>query len=258
MGLFDGQVALVTGATSGIGRALARHLAGQGARVIGAGRDQERLAQLAPEVDLALTLDVTRDPSVEVAAQVVQDRYGRLDVLVNNAGIGVFKPWDETTLDDHRRLHEVNVLGPVRLTRALLPHMVEAGQGAVVNVASVAGLRGYPRLGAYTASKFALVGWSETLRAELAGTGVDVVVACPPAVGTPFFENAGYPEYLDQRGPWPLMSAEACAARIARAIARRERRALIGPRAKVVYALSTLAPGAFEAFKAKVRGLPGR
>ncbi|MCB9742927.1 MAG: SDR family NAD(P)-dependent oxidoreductase [Alphaproteobacteria bacterium] len=250
-GRFQDKVVVITGATSGIGRSLAARMAQEGAIVVGGGRDQGRLAELAREISLALTLDLTREASVEVFAAAALDTHGRVDLLINNAGVGRFAPFLETPPEDFRRLFELNVIGAVRLTQALLPAMLERGEGRIVNVASVAGVRGYQRLSAYGASKFAMVGWSETLAAELVGTGVEVTVVCPPAVDTPFFENAGYPEHREARGPWPLMSADACAARIVDAVAQGRRRALLGPKAKLSYALSTLAPGLVERLKGR-------
>jgi len=239
---FRDQIVLVTGATSGIGLECARAFAAEGATVVGTGRDQERLAALGREVDLALTMDVTDDTQVAIAAQAVLDRYGRLDVLVNNAGVGLFRAWDETSIADMQRVMNVNVWGSVRVTGALLPAMLEAGSGVIVNVASVAGRRGYANHTAYCASKHAMIGWSEGLRCDLAGTGVDVVVVLPPAVRTPFFENAGYMTFDEDHPGLTIMTPVEVAAGLLDATASRARTKVLSARAKVLYGLSIIAP----------------
>ncbi len=237
---------MVTGATSGIGLATARAFTAAGARVVGTGRDQVRLAELGREVDLALTLEVTDDVSVDLATRAILDRHGRVDVLVNNAGVGLFRDWRDTTIEDMRRLLDVNLLGAVRVTRALLPAMIEAGRGTIVNVASVAGRRGYARHTAYCASKHAMIGWGEALRCDLAGTGVRVVQVLPPAVRTPFFENAGYHTFDEDHPRLRPIGPERVATEILDAVARGDRQRIITGRAKALYALSLVAPRALE------------
>ncbi len=243
---FSGQVVLVTGATSGIGLALARAFTAEGARVVGTGRDQSRLMSLASQVDLALTLDVTDDKSVRAAAQAVADRYGAVDVLVHNAGIGRFETFEDTTLDVMQQVMDTNLYGVVRLTRALLPAMKTRGRGTVCTIASVAGERGYPKHTAYCASKHALIGWSRALSKDLRGSGVDVVVVCPPAVDTPFFGNAGFHDYKEQHPGLVLMSPEDVAAGTLDAIADGKSQVILSPRAKVLWLLDKLAPPLVE------------
>jgi len=248
---FRDQIVVITGATSGIGLECARSFAAEGATVIGTGRDQERLAALGQEVDLALTLDVTDDTQVDIAAQAIIDRYGRVDVLVNNAGVGLFRAWNETEIADMERIMDVNVWGSVRVTNRLLPTMLSAGSGVVVNVASVAGRRGYANHTAYCASKHAMIGWSEGLRCDLAGTGVDVVVVLPPAVRTPFFENAGYMTFDEDHPDLTPMTAEEVAVGLLAATASRARTKILSTRAKVLYGVSIVAPDLLD----RVRGV---
>lgn len=248
---FSDQVVVITGATSGIGRSCALAYAREGATVVGTGRDQARLADLAPHVDLALTLDVTDAKSVEAATQAIIDRHGRVDVLVNNAGIGLFSPWQDTDVSAMQRVMDVNLYGVVRVTRALLPTMLAADRGAVVNIASVAGRRGYAKHTAYCASKHALMGWSEGLRCDLAGTGVDVVVVCPPAVRTPFFENAGYMTFDEDHPGLVPMTPDEVAEGTLDATEKRRRVEILSPRAKALYLASVVAPGLLD----RVRGM---
>ena len=246
---FTDQVVLVTGATSGIGLSTARAFSAAGATVVGTGRDQARLAELGRDVDLALTLDVTQDASVRTATAAVLDRYGRVDVLVNNVGVGLFEAWDDTSVADMKRLMDVNVWGSVRVTNALLPAMLAARSGRIVNVASVAGKRGYARHTAYCTSKHAMIGWSEALRCDLEGTGVELTVICPPAVRTPFFENAGYTTFDEDHPNLTPMTPEAVAEGLLDAVDRGRRQSILSPRAKVLYGLSLLAPNLVQTLR---------
>lgn len=238
---FVNKVVVVTGATSGIGLETARRFAATGAKVVGTGRDQTRLASLAKEVDLALTMDVTDDTSVAIATAAILKRYKQVDVLVNNAGIGLFRPWEETDIAAIEKVMAVNFYGAVRVARALLPALITSG-GVLVQVASVAGRRGYAKHTAYCASKHALIGWSESLRYDLAKTDADVVVVCPPAIRTPFFENAGYMTFeVDHPGLVTMPPVEV-ANEILKAATERPDTAVLSSRARMLDALNFVSP----------------
>lgn len=243
---FAGKVVVITGATSGIGLAIARTMAAEGARVVGTGRDQARLMALGADVELALTMDVTDDDSVLMAAAAILDGPGVPDVLINNVGVGLFESWDHTSLSDYQHIMDVNLFGTIRVIQALLPAMVEQGRGAVVNVASVAGKRAYPKHTAYCASKHALLGYTKGLRKDLQGSGVDVISVCPPAVDTPFFENAGFADYKAKHPGLKLMSAQTVADLTLEAIERRDRERILGARAKTLWFLDTFLPGGVD------------
>ncbi len=248
---FKDKVVVITGATSGIGRATARAFAAAGARVLGTGRHQGRLAELAREVDLALTVDVTDAKDVALLRTVALDRFGRVDVLVNNAGIGLFEGWDTTTPEQLSTLLEVNLVGAQRVAQALVPGMVERGDGHLVQVASIAGKRGFEQQSAYCATKHALIGWSEALRQELMASGVKVHVVCPPAVDTPFFANAGWPEIATEHRRWRPMSAEAVAAAILDAVRNDRRQVVLTPRARALHMAAAHMPEALDKARAK-------
>ncbi|MEM9396812.1 MAG: SDR family oxidoreductase [Pseudomonadota bacterium] len=179
---------LVTGATAGIGRATAILLASKGHRVFAAGRNEEALAELDQnhEQITPVPIDVTDDESVASAMEIIEERLGggHLDVLVNNAGLAVVGPLEAVSMDDWKRQYETNVLGTVRVTKAVLPSMRERRKGRVVNVSSVAGRVTLPFSGPYFSSKHALECISDSLRMEMRPHGVEVVIVEPGAVKT--------------------------------------------------------------------------
>lgn len=213
-----GAVCLVTGGSSGIGRAAARLLVQAGARVAVSGRDEERLAAAAAESGgTAIAADLAVPGGAERLAREASSRLGRVDVLVNNAGAGVYGPLAGLDADELERLVRLNLIAPMELTRALLPGMIERRRGHVVNVGSIAGHVGVPLEAVYAASKGGLTVFSESLRQELAGSGVGVSLVSPGVVDTAFFERRGAPY---ARG-WPRpITAEAVARTIVDAVAR--------------------------------------
>ena len=180
-------VALVTGASSGIGKAATLALVEAGFRVVGASRHASRAT--LPDGVTFLDLDVTRDESVAAAVAQVIERFGRIDVLVNNAGIGSAGAAEETSAAEDQRVFDVNVFGLMRMTKAVLPHMRARGRGRVVNVSSVAGFVPQPFMAVYAATKHAVEGYSESLDHEVREHGVRVLRVAPGPVNTPFDEN---------------------------------------------------------------------
>ncbi len=181
---------LITGASSGIGAATARAFLDAGWRVYATARDVADIGDLADAGCRTASLDVTDDAAVADVVDLVEDETDGLDCLVNNAGYGQFGVVADVDVAAMRAQFDVNVFGPYRLIRAVLPRMRERGQGTIVNVSSVAGWFPLPAKGAYNASKFALRGLTETLQAELDGVGVDVVLVDPEFVETAFHETA--------------------------------------------------------------------
>jgi uncharacterized protein len=236
------KVAVVTGATDGIGRHVARILTEKGARVIGTGRDPERLRTLAGEIDLALTMDVTDPAQIEVVRAAALDRHGGVDIVVNNAGVKRFTAWDATDDAAVRRIMEVNFFGAVAVARAFLPNLIQR-KGVLAQVSSVAGRRGYANHTAYCASKYALNGWSASLREELRGTGADVVVVHPPAVDTNFFSNAGNPDFRANHAHLRLMSPETVAREIVTSVEERRHSVILTLRSRILDTMSFAAPG---------------
>lgn len=185
----DGRAAVVTGATGGIGKAVARRLAADGFVVYVGGRRRRRLERLAAELEgVGLPFDVTVDQEVARARKAVRAGVGRLAVLVNAAGVFDLAPVAETGPGVLRRNLEVNLAGAVNVTRAFLPGMLAAGSGLVVNVGSVAGWKAFPDNAAYSASKYGLRGFHDVLIEELRGTGVRACLLEPGAVDTAIWD----------------------------------------------------------------------
>jgi short-subunit dehydrogenase len=192
---FKNQVVMITGASSGIGKQLSIELAARGAIVAGCGRSIERLRATLKEVRRAspssamIGCDVRDAEQVQGMVAKIAADFGKIDVLINNAGVGMRKPFIETDLKTIEEMIRVNYFGAVYCTQAVLPHMIARRAGHVVNISSGAGLIGTLNMAAYCASKFALNGWSESLYHELKPLGVDVSVVCPGPVHTGFSSN---------------------------------------------------------------------
>lgn len=180
------KIILVTGASSGLGLATAKALAAQGHTVYGTSRG---VLQLQDVEFNAIKMDVTNDDSVTAALQEILQIEGKIDVLINNAGNGITGPLYAMPVEYARKQFEVNFFGVVRLCSAVLPGMIENKQGLIINVSSLAGLFGLPYQGLYSASKFAVEGYSESLRMELQNTGVKVAVVNPGDFKTSFTGN---------------------------------------------------------------------
>ncbi len=183
-----GRVAVVTGAGRGLGRVIAATLAAEGYSLVLA--DVSDVAATVTDVEARgvpawpSRTDVSAEPAVRALADGVRDRFGRVDVLVNNAGVSLLRPAEATTAQDWRRVLDVNLTGPFLLCREFGAMMLAAGGGSIVNVASIAGLRGVAHRAAYNASKHGLVGLTATLAAEWGGRGVRVNAVCPGWIKT--------------------------------------------------------------------------
>ena len=189
------SAALVTGGSSGIGRAIAQTLALSGARVAITGRDKSRLAAIARELKvLPIAADVANELDVERTYREVLREFGELDILVNNAGVGVFRSLVEFDRSSFESVFATNVTGAMLMAREAAKHFIARRQGNIVNIASTAALRGAPEGTAYYASKFALRGMTECWRAELRRYNIRVFLINPSEVLTNFAATAGLPQ----------------------------------------------------------------
>lgn len=190
------RTVLITGGTDGLGRAAALLLAEKGYRVFAAGRSGEKRAEIdriaaSKKLSLeSLELDVTDDDSVSRGVQGVLQKAGTIDVLINNAGVGLMAVVEELKLDDLRRHYETNIFGVLRVTQAVLPHMRERRQGRILMLSSVAGIMTPPLYGAYSSSKHALEALSNALRLELYPFQLDVILIEPGYIMTSFQQTA--------------------------------------------------------------------
>ncbi len=255
-----GKASLITGASRGIGRALALCFAAQGARLSLTGRDVSALEAVAAECrsDGADTLvtagDVTIPADVRRVVDETDNRFGGMDVLVCNAGISMVCPFEE--LGDSEaieRLIQVNYLGSVHFTQAALPHLVEA-EGRIVAVASLTALTGVPTRTGYAASKAAMACFFDSLRIELADRGVSVTIAYPGFVDTGIRKRAA--ESGDGRGrpAGRIMSPDECARRILDAVQNRRREVVMTGRGKAGRWLRLIAPGLVDRIAARAVG----
>lgn len=188
-------VALVTGGSSGIGRAIAQSLASSGSRVAITGRDEKRLAEAARELGVhSIHADVAVEADVERTYRELMQKFGDLDILVNNAGVGVFKNLVDFDRKEFEAVFATNVTGAMLMAREAARHFVKKQRGNIVNISSTAGLRGAPHGTAYYASKFALRGMTECWRAELRKYNIRVILVNPSEVVTNFFQTAGLPQ----------------------------------------------------------------
>ena len=188
------KVWFITGTSTGFGRELVEQLLANGERVVATARKPEQIAEFSekyPETALVVALDVTDEASVDASVKSALDKFGRVDVLVNNAGYGLAGAIEEATEAEFMPVFETNVFGLLRVTRALLPQFRKQKSGNIVNLSSIGGLIGSPGWGFYNASKFAVNGLSEALAAEMEPLGVHVTVVEPGPFRTDFLGRSG-------------------------------------------------------------------
>jgi uncharacterized protein len=245
---YRGMSAVVTGASSGIGRALALRLAREDARVAIVARRADRLDQLAGEIAsvggeaFVLPCDVSDRAQAFAAAQQALDRFGAIDLLVNNAGYGHHRRFLDWDLDDMERMMRVNYFGALYWTKALLPQMAERRRGWLVFMSSIAGKIGVPEESAYAASKFALAGLAEALSIELEDVGVHVLTVCPGTFRTEFFDDealARMPGVAKRSIQEPEVLVDA----VIEALARGKREITVPRRFASAYVVKAIAPG---------------
>lgn len=274
------RVALVTGASSGIGEATARKLQSLGYLVYGAARRTDRLENLSADGIRTLAMDVTDEQSMQDGMTKIIADAGRIDVLVNNAGYGSYGALEDVAIEEARRQFEVNVFGAIRLTQLALPHMRKQRSGTIVNITSMGGKIHTPLGGWYHGTKFALEALSDCLRVEVAPFGIDVVVIEPGGIATEWGEIAA--NHLDDTPGTSAYQAQAAAVAkslrsemytkrnsppsvvadaVAKAVTARhpKTRYAVGFGAKPLIAARGLLPDRlFDALISRAMGLPGR
>jgi NAD(P)-dependent dehydrogenase (short-subunit alcohol dehydrogenase family) len=255
---FRDRVAVITGGSRGLGLLMARELAAEGARLAILARDpaeldlaRRELAALGGLRVLALPCDVGDQEEVRWAINAVVERFGRLDILVNNAGVIQVGPLEHMTVEDFEEAMRVHFWGPLYATLAAVPHLRRRGNGRIVNISSIGGRVAIPHLAPYSASKFALVGLSDGLRAELAKEGVYVTTVCPGLMRTGSHVNARFKGKREEEFSWfaisdslPVtsMAGRRAARRILEACRYGEPTLILTPQAKAAAIANTLAP----------------
>jgi len=257
----DRKVTMITGASSGIGKATARLLGRRGDSLVLVARRKERLEELAVELTamgvetLVVAMDLGSAHQLgELVNQVLQ-RFGRIDILINNAGFGWQELFEKMRPEDIEKMFQVNVMTPIELCRQVIPIMHRQNGGTIVNVSSVAGFVSSPMNSIYCATKHALVGFSKSLRQELTGTGIRVTVVCPGNTKTEFWEVAAQAYDF----PWYLTKFAAPVSKIAQAIAEattgRDQVVVPTLQAKAMYYTEKFFPFLFTYGGTKYRGM---
>jgi NAD(P)-dependent dehydrogenase (short-subunit alcohol dehydrogenase family) len=267
---FAGKTVLVTGGTRGLGLVLSRLFVQEGARVALCGRDGVSLERARQDLEerggevLAVQCDVSDQVQVEALVAQVHERFGAVDVLVNNAGIIQTGPLESMTKEDFAEAMDIHFWAPLYATLAVLPEMKRRGWGRIVNISSIAGKVSIPHLLPYSASKFALVGLSDGLRAELAQDGILVTTVCPGLMRTGSPRNAWFKGDHEAEYAWFVVgdslpglsvNAERAAGKILEACRRGDAELVIGLQAKLAALTRALSPGLLEAVLAYVNRL---
>jgi short-subunit dehydrogenase len=257
-----GSRMLITGASQGIGRALAVAAARQGAKVLAAARHEDYLEELAKEVRAAggtleiVVADVTNPADRQKMVDAAQRHFGGLDILVNNAGIGATGHFADVDFGILRKIMEVNFFGLTETTRAFLPMLKQGVKPAIVNISSILGKRGIPARSHYSTSKFAVQGFSEALRAELDKDNVDVIVICPGLTQTNFSQNMLEQKALVQLDHLRGMTADDVARATLKAIAKGKHEICLSFKGKLLAWFSRFLPKIVDFFtKKKIREL---
>ncbi len=247
-----GKQALITGAASGIGKALALALAREGADLFLLDVDEAGLAEVVAEVAalkvraLGHTCDLTDPLAISAAVADVLARWGHVDILINNAGVAFYGPTHKMTAEQWDWLLAINLHAPIQLTRELLPVLMERPEAHVLNVCSIAGLVAGGRFAAYHVSKFGLVGFSEALRAEYGRKGIGVTALCPGPVRTKLYQSAqsgkGSSKPVPEPPRWICTTETKVAEKAIKAIRKNHRLVLLTPLAHLLYQTKRFAP----------------
>lgn len=265
--VLGGQIIVITGAAGGIGQATARECSKRGAHLVLAGRsanalEQVRLSLTNPRSAFSVSTDVANLESVMALARLAVERFGRIDVWVNNAAVGMYGDFEDVPLADFRQVFETAFFGYVHGASAVLPIFRRQGRGTLINVASILGVIGIPHMSSYVAAKHAVVGFSECLRQELTGSAISVCTVLPATIDTSFYDNAANFTGRTVQPMPPVYSPEAVAKTIIRLSVRSQKQAFV-PRSAALLMIfhsvalrliETISKGLIDRFQ--IRGEP--
>ena len=249
------KVVIITGGSSGIGKALALACGNEGAKIVITGRSEDRLNEVATLLDnrqvqnLCMQLDVSVERDNQLLVKNTIQEFGKIDILINNAGISMRALFEDIKLDVFKKVMDINFYGTLYATKYCLPHILES-KGSIVGISSINGYRGTPARTAYTASKYAMNGFFESLRTEVMHRGIHVLVACP-GFTTSNIRNAaltadGAAQGKSPREEGKMMSAETVAEAIIRAIRKRKRDLVLTRQGKMAVFLNKWMPGKMD------------
>ena len=250
------KVVVITGGSSGIGKALAEVFGKEGSKVVITGRNSEALEKTTQELKsrgvrdiISLQGDVSREEDNYKMAEEVIRHFGKIDILINNAGISMRALFEDLDLDVVRKVMDINFYGALYATKACLPSILE-NKGSVVGISSIAGFRGLPGRTGYSASKFALQGFLEVLRTEMLKKGVHVLIAAPGFTASNIRERAltadGQAQGKSPRDEGKMMSAEECAVHIHNAVKKRKKFLILTTQGKLTVFLNKFFPGLMD------------
>ena len=251
-----GKIVLITGGSEGVGAACAAEFAACGAKLSLVARNEEGLRRVGGPDALITAGDITQEETRRRAVDRTLERYGAIDILINNAGVGLYQPSFEMPLEEARYLMELNFFAPLALTQLVVPHMRARHSGTIVNVGSIAGKVVLPWLTIYSVTKYALGALTEGQRMELRRDGVHTMIVCPGYVKTNFQKNARAGQAPDAvvRARTGAITPEACAAAIRRGV-ERDARTVVTPRVGWLFVLAMrLFPALVESRMARVNG----
>lgn len=258
------KIVWITGASSGIGEALAYEYVNRGAKIIISSPEVDKLNMLRdkfnalrPDSAIVIPLDFLKCDEIPAIVENAIKQTGRVDILINGAGISQRSLVIETPVEIDRKVFEVNYFGAIALTKSVLPHMIDNGGGTVAVISSIVGKFGFPLRSAYSASKHALHGFFETLRAELKKENIKVTIICPGRVQTNISVNAitkdGKPYGIMDKGQSKGISPEKCARKIVRAIKKNRKEVYVGGTELLMVSIKKYLPGFFYLLSSKVK-----
>ena len=238
--IFSNKVVIVTGASSGIGKQVSIDLAKKDSVIIMLARNKNNLEKAFNEVSQYspnssyFVCDVSNEKQVSSAVKKIYEKYRKIDILINNAGFGIYKTFMDSTLDEIKSQMDTNYYGSVYFIKHTAEIMKKQNFGHIVNISSVAGKSGYPNVAAYCASKFAVIGLSEALYAELKSHNINVSVVCPGSVSTNFFSHPSWKNFPHEKRHKSMLSASQVSKAIIKALATKKFEIIVPFRSKII------------------------